>query len=315
MRLMKFVGGLALLGVAMGAVALLPPTEDPTLFSEAFFDAGHVPMFLVFTLIVLWLARMAFPEPPVRKYLVAGALVVLAGLGTEFVQKFVARDAGWTDFFRDLLGGGAALLLALAIENRRPVVKAVSVLGALALIGVGLAELVSVHLDYRGRDAAFPLLAGFEESWEPRFVHGHDADLEPVAAPAEWTSAAGGIVGRLDTHVADYPSLSIEEPFPDWSEFDVLVFEVWSDLEGSIDLWVRVHDRAHDGAFSDRYNAAFTIAPGSNEVVVPLREVQAAPRDRELDLQHVDGIAFFFERPSGPRRLWFRNLRLERAGS
>ena len=54
--LIRFAAGLALLGLAMSAVALLPPSENPTLLSEAVFDAGHVPMFMLFALLVLVLA-------------------------------------------------------------------------------------------------------------------------------------------------------------------------------------------------------------------------------------------------------------------
>ena len=240
--------------------------------------------------------------------------MVFAGLGTEFVQKFGARDAGWTDFVRDLLGGGAALLLAMAFEQRRPFVKVVGALGALVLIGAGLAELVSVHLDYRARDAAFPLLAGFDAPWESRFVHGRDADLVVMPAPSGWSGVAGTPSGRLDARVADYPSLSVREPFPDWRGHEALQFEVWSELAEPVDVTVRIHDRHHNNGYSDRYNGGFRIEPGSNHISIPLESVRGAPRGRTLDLASVAGMSVFLDHPTQPVRLWFSEIRLTANG-
>ena len=312
---MRFVGGFGFLALAMAAQALLPSAADTSLFRGSLLDAGHVPLFAVFALLTLWLSRLTVPGTGARHYLVAFALVVLDVLGTEFIQKFGARDAAWTDFLRDLIGGAAALFLILAIERRHPVVRVGAILLALLLLAVGLAELVQVTLDYRARNEAFPTLAGFDAPWEPRFVHGHDAELVSVPAPAAWVIPDAGLVGQLDTQAVDYPSLSIREPVPDWGGYNALEFVVWSDLAAPIDLFVRIHDRQHDGSYTDRYNGVFRVGPGANHVSVSLADVQAAPRDRSLDLEHVTGVAIFLERPGVPVRLWFDELRLVRARS
>jgi hypothetical protein len=302
---LRFAGGLALLALVMAAQAVMPSVADESMIAGAFFDAGHVPLFALFALIVYWLSRSTVPGGGWRHYLIAFTLVVVAGLGTEFVQKFGARDAGWMDFVRDLLGGTAALLLAFALGGGRRAPRIGALVLALALVLVGLAELGLVWRDYRGRDASFPALAGFDDPWEPRFVHGHDASLERLEA--DW---ADGRAGRVRFHTDAYPSLAIHEPFPDWTGYDALRLRVFS--ENPVRLTLRVHDRAHDDRYVDRFNQGLDIEAGLNEVEIPLEEIRSGPRQRELDLRAVRGVAIFADHPDEPFEVWFEDLRLVR---
>jgi hypothetical protein len=301
----RFAGGLLLIAALMAAIAVLPPTTGDGALLEAIFDAGHVPMFFVFAWVVLWLSRSTLSGKGGSHYLVAAVLVVLAGLGTEFLQKFGARDAGWIDFGRDLLGGGAGLLSAWALGPRKWPARVGAMIVALALVGFGFAELIRVKFDLDDRDASFPSIAGFDAPWEHRFVHGHDSDLDLVQAPAAW---GAGTVGRVTFSTEAYPSLAVHEPFPDWSGYSALEFAVWAEEPAA--LTVRVHDTDHDQTYSDRFNREIRIQPGLNQVRIALAEIEAAPRDRSLNLREVAGIAVFADHPAEPFTVWFDDLSL-----
>jgi hypothetical protein len=301
----QLFGGLLLLAVVMAVIALVPANTSDGALLEAIFDAGHVPMFVVFAWIVLWLSRSTIPGSAVRHYLAAAILIVLAGLGTEFLQKFGERDAGWTDFGRDLLGGGAGLLSVWALGARTWPARVGALVVALALVVIGLAEVVRVHFDLRDRDAGFPSLASFDAPWEHRFVHGRESELDRVQAPAAW---GAGTVGRVTFGIAAYPSLAIHEPFPDWSGYSALELAIWA--EESAVLTVRVHDRDHDQTYSDRFNREILVQPGLNQVRIPLADVEVAPRNRQLNLREVAGVAIFADHPAKPFTLWFDDLRL-----
>ena len=304
---MRFLLGLALLALVMAAQALIPSGADETILVGAILDAGHVPLFAVFALVVLWLSRSTVPGTGARHYLIVLALVVIAGLGTEFIQKFSARDAGWGDFGRDLLGGSAAVLVAFAMGAGRGWRRILAFTLAVVLLAVGVAELGRVYLDYRGRDASFPSLAGFDATWEPRFVHGHDADIDLVVAGGEGME---GRAAKVTFRPAAYPSLSIREPFPDWTDFSVMELVVRNERDTPVEFWVRIHDAAHDETYADRFNARYVADPGTHRLTVPLEQVAKGPRDRDLDLATVAGIAFFVDHPDEGLELWFDEIRL-----
>lgn len=309
----RLLGGLCALCAVTLAQALLPANEQ-TLLLGAVFDAGHVPLFAVVALVALWILQTSIRrEGPARlqNYLLALGLVVLLGLGTEFLQIFAARDAGLGDFGRDLIGGGAALVAALAFDRRTwaapAFVRVLLTLGAAVVAVSGMAPSLFVYRDYGLRDAAFPSICGFDDPWEMRFVHGNNAVLSRVDPPAGWDEARGK-VGRLDLGNAPYPGLGMREPYPDWTGYEALEFSVWA--EQPHELVLRVHDFAHDQSYTDRFNRTLVLQPGANRFHIALEDIAEGPRDRRLDLQEIAGLAVFADRPAEPFTVWLDDFRL-----
>ena len=284
------------------------------------FDAGHVLLFGLVALLALWVLQTSIRAEGLarlRAYGLAFLLVVLLGLGTEFLQIFAARDAGLGDFGRDLIGGAAALLAALAFDRRTwsaPAVGRGLLVVVAALLAVsGMAESVMVYRDYGRRDAAFPSICGFDSAWEMRFARGRNARLTRVAPPADWEGAAGQ-VGRLDLGPpADYPGLALSEPGRDWSGYEALEFRAW--VEEPVELVVRVHDAAHDQRYSDRFNRTLRLEAGANRIRIPLAEIAEGPADRRMDLREVAGVAVFADRPQESFTVWLDEFRLVSASS
>ena len=89
------------------------------------------------------------------------------------------------------------------------------------------------------------------------------------------------------------------------------MFTVVSDLDRPLRLVVRVHDRAHDQRFADRFNRSLVILPGLNRVAIPIDEIRRAPDRREMDLRYVRGIVLFAYRLTEPTHVYLGALRLE----
>jgi hypothetical protein len=142
-------------------------------------------------------------------------------------------------------------------------------------------------------------------------VSAKDAELERMPPPAAWARPPGGLVGHLTFSPGKYPGLAIVEPAPDWSGYDRLVFEAYSERADPVQLVLRIHDIHHNNAFRDRYNHPVTIAPGRNRVVIPLADVRAAPEGREMDLTAIRGLALFALSPPVPFSLYLDAFRLE----
>lgn len=314
-RVTRLLGGLALLGLALLVPALVPTTDGRMLMGAAL-DAGHLVLYGTSAWILLQLLQNTVPVQGRRRillYLAALAGVAVLGMGTEFAQKFAHRDAEVVDVERDLLGGGAVLLLAWAFDRGfrvGRVARALLIFGSLVCLTAGLAEIVSLSRAYLGRNGAFPSICGFDDPWELRFVRTVDASLTRVDPPGEWK--ASGQVGRLDLRVAEYPGFAVKEPRADWSGYAALRFEVWSQEPGPVPLVLRVHDAAHDQTYEDRFNRELVVQPGANVFRIALAEIEQGPAQRRLDLHHVGGFALFAAHPGRPLTFWLDSFELVR---
>jgi len=296
MKPLRFFVLASLLVLAMLAVALVP-SSDKRLLASALLDAGHVPLYALLAILLLRLLRVApglVGRGPVLHYVLAFLGVVFFGLLTEFVQIFVQRDAEVLDLGRDLLGGGAALLVNLAFERRaQRLLASFLILLAIGLLGTGLAELGLIARDYLARDRAFPVLCEFDDAWEGRFVRVLDGELACVEPPSGWE--VEGLVGRVKLEVAQFPGLLIREPVADWTAYQSLRLQIRTDEP--LELVLRVHDAWHNETFTDRFNRKIPFAAGLSEIRIGLDEISEAPRGRSMDMSRIAGLALFAESP------------------
>jgi hypothetical protein len=251
-----------------------------------------------------------------RLYLLALALTVAVGIAAELIQALGFGEASAGDVARDALGATAFLLVAVALD-REPILGTVRVPRAIAFLLAGLSlalalvPLTSTAIAYLGRDAAFPRLCGFDAAWEGKFVAVHEADLEKTRPPEGWGHEASNRAGRVVFRAETCPRLSMNEPHPDWRGHERLVFDSFSELPEPVTLYLRIHDRHHNDNFRDRFNRALIIQPGPNRISILLRDVQTAPRGREMDMSRIRGLVLFADRPRKGFVLYFDDFRLE----
>ncbi|MFH1144635.1 MAG: hypothetical protein V1774_08845 [Candidatus Eisenbacteria bacterium] len=319
------------------AVQMLYAAPGDSMFWGVVFDAGHAPLFGVVALAFLQ-GLLLFPwtRSLPRPWIYAAALALAIGSGgmAEFGQHFGPRDADPQDLARDALGAMSALLAAYGIDRRATKTLRGLRIPRAAFAGAALLVLVPVILpvarityDLLQRDRAFPEICEFNSAWEGRFLHLSHATLERVPPPPGWVReerdrdaqpagsgprGAGDLVAHLTFYAAAYPALLITEPHPDWSGYDRLAFDVYSELPVPIRLALRIHDTHHERAYSDRFNLSFTIQPGVNAVAIDLSQVEHAPRGRLMDMQHIHNVTLFAVRPAESISLYLDSFRLER---
>jgi hypothetical protein len=110
---------------------------------------------------------------------------------------------------------------------------------------------------------------------------------------------------RVPLAARPFAGLNLDEPAADWRGFRILVVDVVNPGPVGLTLNVRVHDRVHNGAYADRFNAAVLVPGGQRrQFEFPLEAIRTAPRGRVLDLAHVAGVGLFREGPGGPREFW-----------
>ena len=293
------------------AIVFLSVFSPPktTLLREALLDAGHAPLFGVVAV-----ALLRFLSPPGtcarRPYLRAWMLTVVLGAATEGAQFFGPRDADPLDLARNVAGATAFLLIAAVFDGQKrkrgPLIAA-----AFALLGAASFPAAATAVDYLRRDAAFPILCDFESAWTLRFAGVSDAEMDLVAPPAPCGPNGGNRTARVTLHPATYPGFGIREPYPDWTGYEELALDVYSELPGDLLLELRIHDAVHDQTWADRFNRTLVVHPGCNAVRVRLSDVRAAPRGREMDMARIRGVVLFVDGLEEPRTLYLDSFRLE----
>lgn len=321
MRLSRPVAWLLALVVVLFVLALVPaPTHNR--LQSVLLDAAHFPAFGFVALVSLRLTLMSARfshRPRWFRYLLALGFTVAVGGLTELSQGLNTRDADWMDWLRNAAGGAVAMLVVLALDHsfigtgrwrwprRAALVAAGIVFSALALRPTAI-----VLTCYHQRNAAFPRVCDFYSPWQRAFMVTRHTGLQLVPRPAAWAGFADELVARATFWPGGTPALILREAYPDWTGYDRLAFDVYSEEPVRTEIELRIDDLHHNNQYTDRFNRTLGIVPGENHIEIPLSEVSQAPRGRVMDLKHVRSVTIFVAQPVTSTTLLLAPLRLER---
>jgi VanZ family protein len=285
-------------------------------------NSGHAVLFggmAVAILMLSWqLLRKRFPHVS-HHYLIAFVATIGLGAATEIIQLYTARDADIYDFLMDTLGAASFLCLVAAFD-RRLRRSAPSGSESRRKIGLTLAGLCFIALAFLSpgiwatamiaRTADFPVICGFDSYWETKWIHPIRATLERIPPPAGFTTASG-LVGKFTTLMSRYPKLEFIEVDPDWRGYSSLSLDIYSELDESVNLAIRIDDVHHNDRFEDRFNRRMVVKPGLNHFAFSMDEIRTAPKGREMDLEHITHLLVFAVYPRQPFTVYIDNLRLQ----
>lgn len=275
--------------------------HEPTRFAHTLQKLAHPVTFGAIAVLFLTLLRQQRPRP-LGSYVAAFALTVLCGAGTEVAQAFVARDPSLFDVLRDALGASTALtgfatFFPDGAARGRGEWRLAGALFAFAGLATMLAPMAISLAAYAHRDLGFPTLLEACSPLDRYFLSHGGADVKIVPATGATTSPCGRVLSVQFGSAPSYAGVSIDEPFPDWRTMHTLVLDLRNPGEIDLPLVVRVHDRAHNYRFQDRFNRVFTLpARGRREISIPIAEIEHAPAGRRMDLSQIAGVMVFRDR-------------------
>ncbi len=312
--------------IALAGVVLLlwllaagrPPR--PTLMWTAAYDLGHIPLFGAIAVLLLIASRGLFANrgwKPATHYVLAIGLTAVISLVSEWLQRYVAtRDAQLSDALNNLLGALCFLVLAaawlrdldfLSVPSRRRWLIVASVL----VLAAAMSPLYVLSWHYGMRAAAFPVIADFDSRWQQPFLNSPRADLRTTAAPAGWMEKIGEDVTVMRFRPAPWPGVIINEPYPDWTDYQALRFDVYSELDRPVPVVLHVSDGLHNDERKDRFNRIFTASPGLNEYRVTIDDLRTAPAGREMVLTDVTRMVLFTRPPREAFEVYLSDMWLE----
>jgi hypothetical protein len=311
----RLLAPLCFIALLVGAV-VFAPMGGQALWLRTLHNFAHVPIFGCIA-VAGALAMRAWPSEaklgPRAPYLAGFAIAALLGFATEVAQSFTGRDPSWMDLANDVLGAVAFLGLFAIFDTRlragmRGLGFAVGLL-ALALASIPLVDMTRAYAQ-RSRD--FPVVAEFERALGTAFISSRHAKIAVEPLPEPWGDGTQRAL-RIDFYEDPWPGIEFTEPPPDWRGYTALRLEAFNPTHTQLDFTVRIDDFDHNGREADRFNRRFTLEPFSHSTfVIPLHDIEHAPRERRFDLERVRRIIVFRSRPSQAPTMYLGRVALER---
>ena len=309
----------------LGCLSLLfLPVPSKTFFWKAVYNFGHVPLFGLVAILLVWMSRM-LSKPSgwssIRHYGIALLGVLVFALLTEALQSLnVERQTSLSDVMHDLVGAMCGLGLYLTYDSQlfgrwvlwrefpRNVLLRVCVVLVISMTLVPVAKWAYAYWD---RAKRFPSLVEFASQWEMKFVKTSDSELQLVAPPEGWGKSKDDLVGRVTFHTKKYPGIYVVEPYPDWQEYTYFQLDIYSELSTPQMIAIRIDDIFYSNKYEDGFNRRLTILPGRNHIKIAIEDIRQGPVYRETNLRSIEKVLLFAKSPSREFSLYFDNFRLE----
>ncbi|MDM7862109.1 hypothetical protein QTP81_16005 [Alteromonas sp. ASW11-36] len=254
-------------------------------FINELLDGAHIGVFFI----VGWVLFPLISGHVARRSLFLLFITALASIAIEGIQDTVGRAFQWADILRNFIGMGLAITLRWRLYVSTPSDKKLAGMMFFVIVAVfvyerfALAKLVALQAYFQ---INAPILASFDYSFEASSWQGNYALIE-------YTPGKLNVFTTADRHFSgvffrDFPM--------NWQGYEHLIIRLENPNASPIRVTVKITDRMHEVGvhhYDERYNGGFTLSPGSNELIIPLTEIENAPKSRLLNLGEVARIDFF----------------------
>ena len=285
-----------------------PDYYSPRSF-KYFWDIGHIVFFSALSTLILlrWSThkKMSF----LRQCVILVLVTIILGILIEWIQAGAKRTVDILDVVRNLIGTLVAISF-LAPANKTVPKLYLGTLRFLAILMViwAVLPLAKAVADEVLARIQFPVLSDFETPFEinrwsgkanlsiDNEVHFHGRSSLKVALKTSNYSGAG---------LRYFPR--------NWSNYKYLHLHVFNPTDDSLKIKCRIHDRRHaegNQAYGDRFNKSYVLEQGWNRIVIPLEQVENAPKTRKLDLKRVQKLSVYVYRLSHPRVIYIDKVSL-----
>ncbi|MGD8977300.1 MAG: hypothetical protein PVG91_06815 [Gammaproteobacteria bacterium] len=247
-------------------------------------------------------------------YAAAGAIVLLASIRIEFSHLPWETER----LVRNFCGGVAFLLMSAAFDRplrrehdrlRGRARKLLAGISALILLSI-LHPLAPVALAYAGRSGSFPVVVEFTENWQHTFATSRDAMLFTGPAPWEWESRRDKLTAMISFDPVAGAGVTASEVYPDWSGFNWIRFQVWSEDRQPRQLVLEIDDQKKSVEPDKRYRRMLQVRQGLNDFEIPLTEVRTGPEAGEMKMRKIRHIEISSPGATERFRLFFSDFRL-----
>ena len=269
-------------------------------------DLGHIFLFTLASIIIVkkiyWFNKFSY----LKQLLLITIFSLFFGILTELLQVKFDRTPDVHDLLRDLLGSllGIAFFSPRRIDVSDLFRKSVQT-GLIILLLIEVYQFTSALADEAIALVQFPVLSDFETPMEvDRWRNQSQLKLENGLARQGDNSL------RVILTTSKYSGVSFKYFPSDWRDYKYLNFSIYNPDDDTLRVICRIHDANHNHSYKDRYNEAFYIKNGWNDIKISLSDIQMAPQDRKMDLSNIELIGIFTVRSPRRRLIFLDNFHL-----
>ncbi|AFU98473.1 VanZ family protein [Simiduia agarivorans] len=262
---------------------------------RSLWNAGHL---LFFSVLGVWVAPLC--KQHTRRWWLMSLAVLTVSLCIETLQGFVGRDFSWQDVYHNLVGFALGALWAQAASHR---IRALQLCALLLTTPLLWTLVQDARLHWRAT-TQFPIIADFESEVERQRVQG-----TTYLQRDHRSHGQSALAIQLSTE--RYSGISIARLLGDWRNFTLLKMDIYNPASAEQTITLRIADQHHNQQYHDRFNQRLNLQPGWNAIALPIEQIRHAPRDRQMDLQHIADITLFSASNPSPRLIMLDYVRLE----
>lgn len=276
----------------------------------ALWDLGHVLFFFLTSLSLCGLIRNHFPHlSTALRWIIIFFVTLFAGIGIEYLQMGV--DGRYSDY-HDLLRNQLGCLLTFAFVDSASFRiwkgwQLLFKLTVLSLLFLALFPLFRAVTDEMIARCQFPVLSDFETMLE-----GERWKDQELLSIEKGVARHGKNSLKVQLTTDTYSGVSLTYFPGNWVGFKSMHISLFCPDGRPMDITCRIHDKNHKNKYTDRYNGKLMLKYGWNDFIIPLADVEHAPKGRLLDMKQIVNVQFFVTREEEKRILYIDNLYLEK---
>lgn len=242
------------------------------------------------------------------RLMLALVFVVVSLLCVEFIQGYTGREFSWIDMGYACLGALVSGYVIIGITYNGKGVCVVAFCSICLFVLVALFPVYRVLLDQHRIRASYPLLAGFESTFELSRWHADSCSL----LQSEVYSTEGYYAGKIviDDEFEEYPGVFMDSLLTDWSKSYAVAFDAYWEPITPAKIWIRLDDLEQMPEYSQRVQVMVVLTQGMNHIQIKRNEYEKTPSGRKMDLSRIARFGLFFEKAESGDTLYIDNLRL-----
>ena len=308
MNSFKRIGIILILGLLFTLFFISGPDYYVSRSFKNLWNLGHILFFSLLPLLIFSTSKISMSYP--KQFLFIMVLSLLLGTLIEILQTGLdGRIPDMGDILRNIIGALVGLFFLLPSRKNLPPKRLVAIqLLVILLVLLQIAPVVSAFWDEMLANRQFPLLSGFETSFEiDRWTGG--APFEVGKEVKKSGVAAMKVMLNTDT----YSGVALKYFPGDWEGYRIIQFSVFNPDSDELKLTCRIHDWQHtqgSQVYTDRFNRSFSISQGWHTITMPLEQVKEAPQNRRMDMQRIQGMGIFATRLPFPRTIYIDDVRI-----
>ena len=306
---------LAFVLLAITASGLVAMQSAPDSLPAAQLRNGlHGPFFALLSILAyLFVQRFSTPR---NALFVAALISVSVGFAVELAQILGWGQPSIDDLGMNLLGTCSAILLAAASLDELDYQRWKSTRMALRAAAAALMCIILVPIGQPVyalgcRAMQSPVIASFEHDWELSFYRPQFGAQLEISQLADYWPDNPSNVAAVTLSKERYSGLNIDA-ITDWTTFNTLNFEIFTDDPDGLFVILRINDRDHNGDHSDRFNKTIKLTSTPMLVTIDISDIASAPLNRNMRLDAMENITLRKPMPLGGERFFVDNIRLSR---